>query len=80
MVQINIIDWNNQTKGLSETTLTDDTQNYLYIISAKFHILYHEGFPDISKKGNVSIGNLWLVCGITRNLYMMKFVPVSYHL
>ena len=38
-------------------------------------ITYHEGFPDIIiKKGNVLIGNLWLVCGITRNL---KFVPVS---
>ena len=66
---INIIDWKDQTKGCSETTLTDDTQNYLYIIGAKFHILNHEGFPDISKKGNVSIGNLWLVCGITRNLW-----------
>ena len=66
---INIIDWNDQTKGCSETTLPDDTQNYLYIIGAKFHILNHEGFPDISKKGNVSIGNLWLVCGITRNLW-----------
>ena len=66
---INIIDWNNQIKGCSETTLTDDTQNYLYIIGAKFHILNHEDFPDISKKGNVLIGNLWLVCGITRNLW-----------
>ena len=66
---INIIDWNDQTKGCSETTLTDDTQNYLYIIGAKFHILNHEDFPDISKKGNVSIGNLWLVCGITQNLW-----------
>ena len=47
---INIIDWNNQTKGCSETTLTDDTQNYLYIIGSKFHILNHEDFPDINKK------------------------------
>ena len=68
--------WNNQTKGCSDTTLTDDTQNYLYIIGAKFHILNHEDFPDISKKGNVSIGNLWLVCGI----YGHRHVPVSYHL
>ena len=58
-VNFNIRDWNDQTKGCSETTLTDDTQNYLYIIGAKFY----EDFPDISKKRNVSIGNLWLVCG-----------------
>ena len=44
------------------------------IIGAKFHILNHE------EKGNVSIRNLWLVCGITIDMYMMKFVPVSYHL
>ena len=74
---INNIDWNNQTKGCSETTLTDDTQNYLYIIGAKFHILNHEDFPDISKKGNVSIGNLWYY---SKCIYMMNFVPESYHL
>ena len=51
---INIIDWNNQTKGLLETTLTDDTQNYLYIIGAKFHILKH----NTNYSHNVDMKNL----------------------
>ena len=35
------IDWNDQTKGCSETTLTVNTQSYL---CAKFHISNHEGY------------------------------------
>ena len=41
-----------------------------------FVISFLMGFPNISNMGNVLIGNLWLVCGITRN----QFVPVSYYL
>ena len=32
--------------------------------------------PDISKKGNVLIRNLWLVCEFM-DIDIMKFVPVS---
>ena len=52
MVQIAV---NNKQYGLEPPTnkrvVRDHAKNYLYIICAKFHILNHESFPDIIKKG-----------------------------
>ena len=46
---INSIDWKTKQKGGKRPHLLI-TQNYLYIICAKFHILNHEGFPILAKR------------------------------
>ena len=50
--------------------------DYLYIM---FDILNHEGFPNISAKGKLLVGNLvslWY-CSIAIDTGKIKFVPVS---